>query len=65
MTLIAKADARTVPIVPLEKAKLAAWAKRQSATTREWIAATNQCSWCSRTVTQHRSQRATSSWRPT
>jgi leucyl aminopeptidase len=40
MTFRDKPDARTIPIVPLEKAKLEGWAKRQSAATRDWIAAT-------------------------
>jgi leucyl aminopeptidase len=40
MNLIAKGDAGTVPIVPLEAGKLAAWAKRQDAATRGWIDST-------------------------
>jgi leucyl aminopeptidase len=35
-----KADARTIPIVALEKAKLDAWAKRQDPVTRAWIEST-------------------------
>ena len=40
MTLIAKADTRTIPIVPLEKAKLDGWIKRQDAATRAWVQST-------------------------
>ena len=40
MTLIAKPDARTVPVVPLEASRLDAWTRRQDAATRGWIDST-------------------------
>jgi leucyl aminopeptidase len=36
-----RADAKTVPLVALEKAKLAAWLKGQDAALRAWVAATD------------------------
>ena len=35
-----KADSRTIPIIPIEKAALAAWLKTQSAAMRRWVGST-------------------------